>query len=67
MEIEIFKHFLKVFTYIIWNDKMMLGTIEEDDIMSLLNEKQVIDFYHFEKTKFKVKRSVIKKHLKIYD
>ena len=52
LDIEIFKHFLKVYTYIVWNKKSMLGFIVEDDIMKLLDEKQMIDFYHFDKTNF---------------
>ena len=63
LDIEIFKHFLKVYTYIVWNKKSMLGFIVEDDIMKLLDEKQMIDFYHFDKTIFKVSVEKIEKHI----
>jgi len=63
LSIEIFKHFLKVYTYIVWNNKSMLGFIVEDDIMKLLDEKQMIDFYHFDKTNFKVLSSKVDEYL----
>ena len=67
LNIEIFKHFLKVYTYIVWNNKSMLGFIIEDDIMKLLDEKQMIDFYHFDKTNFKVLASKVYKYLNTND
>ena len=67
LDIEIFNHFLKVYTYVIWNKKHLLGEIVEDDILKLLNEIQLIDFYHFDKTKFKVEKSKIEKYLKRND
>jgi len=63
LNIEIFKHFLKVYTYIVWNNKSMLGYIVEDDIMKLLDEKQILDFYHFDKTSFRVKSDRIEQYL----
>ena len=63
LTIEIFKHFLKSFTYIIWEDKNVLDFATEDDIMSLLDEKQLLDFYHFNKTEFKVSTDKIDKHM----
>ena len=63
LNIEIFKHFLKVFTYIVWNKKSMLGYIIEDDIIKLLDEKQILDFYHFDKTLFRVKSDKIQQYL----
>ena len=67
LDIEIFKHFLKVYTYIVWKNKSMLGFIVEDDIMKLLDEKQMIDFYHFDKTNFKVLASKVDKYLNSND
>ena len=67
LDIEIFKHFLKVYTYIVWKNKSMLGFIVEDDIMKLLDEKQMIDFYHFDKTNFKVLSSKVDKYLNSND
>ena len=67
LDIEIFKHFLKVYTYIIWNNKSILGFISEDDIMKLLDEKQILDFYHFDKTNFKVKADKVEKYLQSND
>ena len=64
MVIEIFNHFLKVYTYIIWNGKTLLGEIVEDDIMKLLNKNQLVDFYHAGKTKFKIEKSKVEKYLK---
>jgi len=67
LEIEIFNHFLKVYTYIVWNKKIILGEVVEDDIMKLLDKSQLIDFYHMGKNKFKVEKSKIRKHLKKND
>lgn len=66
-EIEIFKHFLKSYTYIIWKNKSVLDFATEDDIMSLLDEKQLLDFYHFDKTSFKVSVEKIEKHMRRND
>ena len=63
LEIEIFKHFLKSFTYIIWQNKSVLDFATEDEIMSLLDEKQLLDFYHFDKTMFKVSNANIEKYI----
>mgnify|MGYP003642064712 CR=1 FL=1 len=63
LNIEIFKQFLKVHTYIVWNKKIVLGYIVEDDIMKLLDEKQILDFYHFDKTSFRVKADKIEQYL----
>ena len=63
LDIEIFKHFLKVYTYIVWNNKIALGFIAEDDIMKLLDKKQMLDFYHFDKTNFKVSAEKVKRYL----
>ena len=63
LEIEVFKHFLESFTYIIWQNKSVLDFATEDDIMSLLDEKQLLDFYHFDKTSFKVSNDKIEKYI----
>jgi len=63
LEIEIFKHFLQSFTYIIWKNKSVLDFATEDEIMSLLDEKQLLDFYHFDKTSFVVSVYKIDKHM----
>ncbi len=65
LEIEIFNHFLKTYTYIIWNKKHLLGEIVEDDIMKMLDKEQLIDFYHMGKTKFKIEKCKIEKYLTI--
>lgn len=62
-EIEVFKHFLKSFTYIIWKNKSVLDFVTEDEITNLLDKKQLIDFYHFDKTIFKVSVEKIEKHI----
>ena len=54
IKIEIFQHFSKVYTYIIWNGKHLIGEIAEEMIMKLLNKEQVLDFYHHNKNNFKV-------------
>ena len=64
LDIEIFNHFLKVHSYIIWNGKKLLGEVVEDDIMKLLNKDQLVDFYHAGKTKFKLKKYNVEKCLK---
>ena len=63
LKIEIFNHFSKVYTYIIWNDKHLIGEIAEDNIMKLLNKEQVIDFYHRDKYKFNVDVELIKSYV----
>ena len=63
LDIEIFNHFLKSYTYIIWNKKHLLGEIAEDDILKRLDEIQLIDFYHLDKTKFKVEKSKVEKYI----
>jgi len=45
----------------------MLGFIKEDDIMKLLDDKQMLDFYHFDKTNFRVKTEKIEKYLQRND
>lgn len=60
INVEIFQHFSKVYTYIIWNGKHLIGEIAEDDIMKLLDDKQVLAFYHHNKNNFKVPVSNIK-------
>ena len=64
LDIEIFNHFLKTYTYIIWNKKHLMDEIVEDDMMKMLDKQQLIDFYHIDKTKFKVEKSKIEKHIK---
>lgn len=63
LDIEIFNNFLKVYSYIIWNGKHLLGEIQEDDIMKLLDKNQIIDFYYVGKIKFKVPKHKIEKYL----
>ena len=62
-EIEIFKHWEKVLTYTVWKNKSILGYIIEDDIMSLLDDGQIIDFYHFDKKTHKVSNDKIAKYI----
>ena len=64
LDIEIFNHFLKEYTYIIWNKKNLLGEVVEDDMMKVLDKQQIIDCYHIGKTKFKVEKSKIEKYIK---
>jgi len=64
LDIEIFNHFLKAYTYIIWNKKNLLGEVVEDDMLKVLDKQQLIDFYHIGKTKFKVEKSKIEKYIK---
>ncbi len=67
LDIEIFNHFLKVYSYIIWNKKHLLGEVVEDDMMKLLDKEQLIDFYYAGKHKFKVKKSKVEKYLNTND
>ncbi len=64
LDIEIFNHFLKVYSYIIWSGKQLLGEIVEDDIMKLLDKNQLVDFYYSGKKKFKIDKSKVEKYLK---
>lgn len=63
LEIEIFNHFLKVYSYIIWSGKHMLGEVVEDGITQLLNKNQLVDFYYSGKTKFKIPKWKIEKYI----
>ena len=63
LDIEIFEHFLKVYSYVVWNKKHILGEIAEDNIIQLLNKSQLVDFYYAGKTKFKVEKWKIEKYL----
>jgi hypothetical protein len=62
-EIEIFKHFLKPYTYIIWKDKSVIGFVTEDDIINLLDKQQLIELYHFDKKPYKVSNDKIAKYI----
>ena len=63
LDIEIHNHFLKSYTYIIWNKKHLLGEIVEDDMMMMLDKQQLIDFYHISKTKFKIEKWKAEKYI----
>ena len=63
LDIEIFNHFLRTYSYIIWNGKQDLGEISKDDIMKVLDKNQIIDFYYVGKIKFKVPKHKIEKYL----
>ena len=63
LEVEIFNHFSKVYTYIIWNGKHLLGEIVEDNMMKLLSKEQMIDFYHRDKYNFMVDVELIKSYV----
>jgi hypothetical protein len=63
LDIQVFDHFKKTYTYIIWNDKYILGEVVEDNIVQLLNKKQLIDFYHAGKNNFKVQKWKIEAYL----
>ena len=63
LSIEIFNHFLKSYSYIIWNGKHLLGEVKEDSIVKLLNKDQLVDFYYSGSTKFKIERWKIDNYL----
>ena len=63
LDIEIFNHFLKAYTYIIWNKKHLLGEIVEDNMMNMLDKQQLIDFYHVGKNKFKIEKWKVEKYI----
>ena len=67
LDIEIFNHFLKFYTYIIWNKKHLLGEVVEDNIIQLLNKNQLVEFYFANKNIFKVEKWKIEKYLKRND
>ena len=46
-----------------WNKKHIIGEVQEDDIMNILNKDQLIDFYHMGKNNFKVDKIKIEKHI----
>ena len=61
LDIEIYNHFSKPHTYIIWSNKNLIGEVVEDDIMKLLDREQVVGFYHMSKDKFKVPTENVEK------
>ena len=63
LEIEIFEHFKKVYSYVVWNKKHVLGEIVEDNIIQLLTKNQLVDFYYSGKNKFKVERWKVETYL----
>ena len=63
LDIEIYEHFKKPHSYIIWNKKNVLGEVVEDSIIQLLNKVQLVDFYYSGKNKFKIEKWKIKKYL----
>ena len=66
-EIEIFKHFLNSYHYIIWKNKSVLGFAAEDDIMNLLDKYQLLDFYHLGENNFKISNDKLTKYVNKYD
>ena len=65
--IEIYNHFKKPKSYIIWSKKEILAEVVEDDIMKILNKNQLVDFYYSGKNKFKIQKLKIEKYLFNYD
>jgi len=65
LDIEIYNHFLKSYTYVIWNKKHILGEIVEDDMMKMLDEIQLIDFYHVGVIRFKIEKWKVEKYITI--
>jgi len=63
LDIEIYNHFSKPHSYIVWYKKNILGEVIEDEIMQLLNKNQLVDFYHVGKNKFKIEKSKVDKYL----
>jgi hypothetical protein len=63
LTVSIYKHFTKPFVYLVWNGENFLGELVEDDIMKLLDKKQVTQFYHQKTTKFQVPMDKLKKSI----
>jgi len=63
LDIEIYNHFNKPHSYILWSGKKILGEVIEDGIVQLLNKDQLVDFYYVGKSKFKVEEWKVKKYL----
>jgi hypothetical protein len=61
--VEIHKHHSKPFTYIVFNSNasQMIGEIVEDDIMSVLTEKDIRKFYNNKQRKFLVPINSLRK------
>ena len=62
LDIEIYNHFINPHSYILWNNKHLLGEVVEDDIMNMLDKIQLIDFYHIGKNKFKIEKWKVEKY-----
>ena len=64
LSIEIYKHFTEPHTYVVWHKKEVIGFINEDQALQVLNKDELVDFYFNNKSKFKVEKSKIEKYLK---
>lgn len=52
--VEIHNHFIKQHCYILWQDKNIIGELNEDDIIYILDKEQLLDFYFTKKNKFTI-------------
>tara|TARA_R100001163_G_C5058530_1_gene195150 strand:- start:1455 stop:1652 length:198 start_codon:yes stop_codon:yes gene_type:complete len=52
--VEIYNHFIKQHCYILWHNKSVIGELNEDDIINVLDKEQLLDFYFTKKNKFTV-------------
>ncbi len=61
--IEIYSHFKKPHSYVLWHKDDVLGEANEDNIIQILKKDELIDFYFAGKTKFKIDKWKIEKYI----
>ena len=64
LKVEIFKNHDKFYHYSVWNNKHFLGQIIEDDILKVLDNKQIRDFYKNDINTFDVDKNKLKEIIK---
>ena len=64
LDIEIYNHFINPHSYILWNNKHLLGEVVEDDIMNMLDKIQLIDIHGYEVGPIKINRQIPEKRVK---
>ena len=63
LNIEIYRHFTEPHTYVVWHKKEVIGFINEDQALQILNKDELVDFYFNNKSKFKIPSWKIDKYI----
>lgn len=63
LKVEIHQAALTPHVYLLWKGKDIIAEIVEDDIIKLLDKKQLVDFYYSNQRKFNIKDWKIKNYI----